>query len=149
MFFINNSFPTIGQTFRAKTTGFIKSLRIKSPNFNSKSEVQLNFWVGPNPGRGKIFIDRPNQVIQLSLSKGTNENLIILPLINPFLVFKGKEYRVQFGLTEKDKNNNFTFKGSIMNSIPDGALFFHDGYSKKNRDLFLEIDIDPIKVERS
>lgn len=141
-FFVNDAFPTIGQSFMATKSGFISAISIAmdkniSTNKNTKN---IKFWLGLNPSTGKILSGVPYQTIDLSVHH--NDGQLDIVLAEPFWVVKGKIYRMQFGYPKDIGNTTYLFEGSIQDNYPNGAVYFNNGRSRINRDLNFSITVN-------
>ena len=110
--------------------------------------VKLNFWIGNNPVKGKILEGRPYQILNLT-EKTPKGNMVYFKLDKPFPVVKGKKYRFQFGQHPDSDEGSYFLGGSFKNNYPYGEIYFHDGFSKSNRDLYFSINIASPKVNYS
>ena len=79
-FSINESFPTIGQSFVANQTGVITSISImlSDEKYTNDIHKDLDFWIGENPPHGKVFEGKPFQKIKLNTHNVTNGMVLSL-----------------------------------------------------------------------
>lgn len=141
-FLLNSNFSVLGQTFVANRTGMLTSVSIKLDESTSINEhSKLHFWLEKGAHDGSIIGGKPYQIVPLTKNEyGGSKNLTI-SFTKPYRVVKGNTYRMQFGVPDANTRSEILLAGSFVNSYPNGALYFYDGSTKKNRDLIFSLSI--------